>query len=324
MRFVLILLAVAISFESLSEDRRTDTSRLTVMTYNTYFMWDGLAPEDCKTNRAIKFLPWFNDPQKAAVHMAEIADVIKNNNPDIVSLVEIEGFDALQKLNTTYLKGMGYKVYMKDDNHRGICQDVGILTRIDPIEINRDKSRRKNSEDKTKGVRKNYYATFEINNHKIALIGGHFKAHPTVEANREYRNIQATILSDRADKLREEGFLPIILGDFNDFDSKTYDRNSNETITRTLKILRGDNTKTHSDDMFNVANLISHSDRYTAAWDEDGDGLFEFFDPDELSSLDHLLIDKMLMPFVENAYIDHTAPLKKTLDHRPVVVVFAF
>lgn len=314
-----------ICLSSLAEDRRTDPSSLTIMTYNTYFMWDGDLPEDCQSRDPIKRLPWFNDPGKALEHMADIAAVIKNNDPDMVNLVELESLAALEKLNNTFLKDSGYKAYMIGNNRNGVCQDVGLLTRIDPLEaLARDKSRIDNSEGKSKGVRKNYYAKFEINSHKIALIGGHFKAIPDDKSSKEYREIQATILSDRADTLRSEGFLPIILGDFNDFDSHTLDRNRNRSITRTLKILRGGNTKTRQDDLLNVMQLISQPDRYTAVYDHDRDGLLESYDPDELSAIDHLLIDRQLTPFLERAYIDHTAPLNKHLDHRPIVTILKF
>lgn len=309
----------------IAEDRRHDKSTLKVMTYNAYFLWDGKEPEECSHNNAIKGLPWFNNSEKAKQHMAEVASVIKNNNPDIINFVEVENIEALKMLNNNFLSDMGYKAYMKDNNKNGVCQDVGMLTRIDPEEIDRDKSRLDHSSGKTKGVRKNYYAKFNINGKKIALIAGHFKAIPSDKSSKEYRELQARIISNRANELRKEGYLPIVLGDFNDFDSNVLDRNSNVSITKTLKILSGKNTYSKSeDDLFNVAKLINKNDRYTAIYDEDGDGMLESYDPDELSSLDHLFIDKGLLQYVENAYIDHTAPLKKKLDHRPIVVEFGF
>lgn len=318
--FFLCILFTSLSF---AEDRRPDKNKLKVMTYNPYFLWDGKAPEECKHQNAIKSLPWFNKPDVAKQHMAEVAEIIKNNNPDIINFIEVESINSLKILNDNFLQGLGYKAYMKDNNKSGVCQDVGILTRIDPITIDRDESRINDSSGKSKGVRKNYYAKFHVNNHKIALIGAHFKAIPSNKSYKEYREIQARIISNRANELRKSGYLPIVLGDFNDFDSKVLDRNNNVSLTNTLKILSGQNTYSKTeDDLFNIAKLINKNDRYTAIFDEDKDGMLESFDPDELSSLDHLLIDKKLIQYIDNAYIDHTSALKKTLDHRAVIVEF--
>ena len=86
----------------LAEDRRTDTSRLSVMTINTLFMWDGVAPEEGSSS--IGF-PWKGDPDAAKDHMEELAQLIKASNPDIINLVEVENLDALNLLNDTLLTG---------------------------------------------------------------------------------------------------------------------------------------------------------------------------------------------------------------------------
>jgi hypothetical protein len=41
----------------LAEDRRPDQASLSVMTINTYFMWDGVAPEEGSSQIDI---PWRN------------------------------------------------------------------------------------------------------------------------------------------------------------------------------------------------------------------------------------------------------------------------
>ena len=38
-----------------ADDRRPDPASLSVMTINTYFMWDGVAPEGSRTPRRTRF-----------------------------------------------------------------------------------------------------------------------------------------------------------------------------------------------------------------------------------------------------------------------------
>ena len=57
---------------ALAEDRRPDAASLSVMTINTYFMWDGVAPEDGSSQIDI---PWRNSQlriPKQAGHLFRI------------------------------------------------------------------------------------------------------------------------------------------------------------------------------------------------------------------------------------------------------------
>ena len=112
--FAVILLAVSLLSPSASaEDRRTRQDELTIMTLNTEFMWDGIAPEEGQVDFA-----WKNDPTGAALHMQRVAQIILASDPDIVHLAEVENRRAVEKLNTDYLNGRGYVVYfVKKDTH---------------------------------------------------------------------------------------------------------------------------------------------------------------------------------------------------------------
>jgi hypothetical protein len=100
-RFTLVFL-LAVPSSLFAEDRRPDTSRLSVMTINTLFMWDGVAPEEGSST--IQF-PWKGDAVAASAHMAEIAQLIKATNPDIINLVEVENLASLALLNNSFLAG---------------------------------------------------------------------------------------------------------------------------------------------------------------------------------------------------------------------------
>ena len=103
----LILFAAA---TAAAEDRREDTSKLTLMTFNVEFMWDGLAPEE--GNERIQF-PHRGNPTLAAAKMAKLAEIIRRHDPDIVSLQEVENLQSLELLNQTFLADMGYVAYLQ-------------------------------------------------------------------------------------------------------------------------------------------------------------------------------------------------------------------
>jgi hypothetical protein len=111
----------------LAEDRRAAPCRLTVMTFNAQFLWDGVAPEEGQVE-----FPWKNSQTEAEDHMQRVAQVIAQSDPDIINLVEVEGIEALTTFNTKFLAGRGYRPYLVKGTDTFTGQDVGLLTRIDP------------------------------------------------------------------------------------------------------------------------------------------------------------------------------------------------
>jgi endonuclease/exonuclease/phosphatase family metal-dependent hydrolase len=199
---------------ALAEDRRTDKSRLSVMTINTLFMWDGVSPEEGSSS--IQF-PWKGDSDAARAHMAEIAQLIKATSPDVVNLVEVENLAALTLLNDTFLAGHGYEPSFVEGGDTFTGQDVCMLSRIDPEEFGRD-DRTATSGSSTRGVTKNYFAKFDFEGKKIAFVGLHFLANPTSSSRRDARQAQAAVIKRKAHELADEGYSVIVLGDFNDYD----------------------------------------------------------------------------------------------------------
>ena len=86
---ILISLLLVFQFSDLFSqvDRRTDTNRLTVVSFNAEFLWDGIQPEEGRVD-----FPHKNNPQEASEHMEDIAHVIRQIDADIVNLIEVEGF----------------------------------------------------------------------------------------------------------------------------------------------------------------------------------------------------------------------------------------
>ena len=66
------------------------------MTLNAEFLWDGVEPEEGQV-----YFPWKNSESEAEEHMKEITKIIKQNNSDIVNLVEVENMDVLNSLKMT-------------------------------------------------------------------------------------------------------------------------------------------------------------------------------------------------------------------------------
>jgi hypothetical protein len=126
--FCLIFALLFLTFGFVTaEDRRTDKTKLCVMTLNAEFLWDGVEPEEGQVDFA-----WKHSQTEAEDHMLKVAVLIISGNPDIVNLVEVENINALMTFNDKFLTGRGYMPYLikGKDNYTG--QDVALLTRIDP------------------------------------------------------------------------------------------------------------------------------------------------------------------------------------------------
>jgi exonuclease III len=291
-------------------------SRLTIMTFNAEFMWDGVEPEQGNVE-----LEWKNDPVKAEARMAKIAEIIRRANPDIVNLVEVENLNALQTLNRKFLASQGYTAYLVEGRDSYTGQDVGLLSRIAPEGGNvRPDFRKGTSGDIDKVVSKNYNARFVIGDTKLALIGLHFLAQPDREDRRFERQAQADAIRRMALDHLHDGYLPVVLGDFNDFDGEENSRDHQGSIPITFVVssIKAMDPEVPDDDLVNVSSFIPQDERYTAFWDRNNNGRVER--PRELTSIDHLLISNKLAGRVERAWMPHDHDPVTVSDHFPVVV----
>lgn len=319
-RLAVCLSAIAFIFivniDTYAEDRRQDKSALTVMTLNAEFLWDGIEPEEGRVD-----FPWKHSETEAAEHMEEISEIIRQNSPDILHLVEVENQNALNRLNDNYLQGMGYRVYFVQGRDTYTGQDVALLTRIDPElnQIYRDDNRGQ-SGNITKGVSKNLYAKFTVGNTKIAVIGLHFLAQPNREDRRREREAQADVIRQRAITLHNEGYLVIVLGDFNDYEGEAGSRDHIDSmpITNVLNIIKGMGTAIVQDDLFNVAEFVPKASRYTAFWDQNEN--FHIDSEREYTSIDHILLSPEFRTQVQFVEIPHNHDPRYVTDHFPVVV----
>lgn len=319
---IALAIALVLACDTQADDRRTDMSQVTIMHLNAEFMWDGINPEE--GNSTVHF-DWRGSPVEAAAHMQAVATIINRNNPDIVSLCEVENKNALDKLNNDFLAGKGYKVYFAQGTDTTTGQDMGFLTRIDPDgnAIVYD-SRQGHSGVKDKSCSKDYVAKLTLNGKKIAMIGAHLRAHPDQSSIRLDRQAQADALRQMAVEVSGMGYEPIILGDINDFDDDPgcIDKNGNHPITTVLKILKQMDPTKADDDLINVCSLVAQPERYSAFWDRNSDG--QLNPATELSEIDHFLIAPVLLNNVDSVLFDHTHDPRQHPDHYPIIVHLLF
>jgi len=313
LRLLTLLIALALATHASAQpDRRTDNTKLTIMAFNAEFLWDGVEPEEGSAT-----FPWRGSPDEALEHMEAIAQVIMAHDPDIISLAEVENLEALDLLNTTFLAGRGYQAYLVDGTDSNTGQDVALLTRVDPEFFNRDQAREPIG-DQTYGVSKNYYAKFTLGEMKFALVGLHFLAQPLNEDRQAQREAQARVIRNRAVTLTQEGYPPIVLGDFNDYDGELLDHGSHRPITTVLRTIRDMSPADQADNLLNVASRIPQAQRYTSWWDQNQNGAVD--GRAELTSIDHILVSAVLGSRIQSVAFDTDHDPRRVSDHFPIVV----
>jgi len=305
---------------TLNGDRRS-SSQFRLVQYN--IEWGFIDQYDnCPGNGCT----WHNQ-SAAEKHLGVISDVICKLDGDLVNICEIEGCDELNIL----AKDTEYMPYLIKGTDTATGQNVGILTKIDPANLQRTNEKMaypvpdshcNYAGEGTTGVSKHYYTTMNISGIPVALIGCHLLAYPTDSARCASREAQAQILQNLIVSLT--GHEIILMGDLNDFDNKVLDANDNSPTSMVLDILKGYEGK-HRDEyeLFSVAALMDKSARYTEWWDENSDCEFALT---EVSMIDHILVTKALYDRITRVFIYHYEEYCGTYnsDHYPVVVDFAF
>ena len=284
---------------------------VTIMTWNTEFLWDGLDPEEGRAD-----FPWKGDPKAAGARIAAVAAVISTIDPDIAVLQEIENEETLLRL-TAHLDPSYQTLFVQGaDTFTG--QDIGILSRHTATTLTRFDTRAPEpGTDKTRGVSKNIVAAFRVSQTPLAVVGVHLLSRATDPDRRAPREAQARTLITVLRGLHADGWPLVVLGDFNDYDGIELDVAGNRPITRVLESFREMDPTDPEDDLVNVARLIPRRDRWTAWWDRNADQLMD--GTGELAAIDHILVDRRLATRVLAAGIVHS---RETLvsDHEPVFV----
>lgn len=324
------------------QDTRIDPTRLRLVQYNVEWLFmDYYGGADCPGNGC----PWKNDSE-ASTHMDYVADVVRQLNPDLIHLCEVEGCDELHTLAERIEDG-NYTAYLKKGTDTSTGQNVGLLSRIRPLtDLYRTDTKVAypipNSTcgytglGGTSGVSKHLIAEFPIRSRagqrathpsrKGVLIGAHLLAIPTDPTRCAEREAQAQVLQYVIAEYWEKQYDIIVMGDFNDYDAEVSDINENQPISQVLDILKGQRgEKAGTYELTSVAEQIPLEERYSDWWDSDDNCQTQ--SSLDYSMIDHILLSPSLLSAVQSAFIYHGYEEfcgKYNSDHYPVVVDFAF
>ena len=306
---------------SISSDRRVDKTKLRIVQYNVEWLFiDYYASSNCPGSGCT----WVNQTE-AETHLDYVSNVIKDLNPDIINFCEIEGCDELNMLIENL--DSSYKPYLKKGTDSSTGQNVGMLTRIDPIvNLYRTEDRFNypiegskcgyTGQSSNTGVSKHYITEYAINNIKIAFITAHLLAFPTDPTRCAEREAQAMVLQNVINNYTIKGYEIIFMGDLNDFDGTVIDANNNIPTSKVLELLKGDGKY----ELFSISENIVQSERYTDWYDENNNCKSS---SNEFSMIDHILVSDRLRNSIVNSYIYHGYDEycgKYNSDHFPVVI----
>ena len=311
-------------------DRRTDTNKLRFVQYNVEWLFiDYYSNAQCPGSGC----PWKNTSE-AETHLKYVSNVIKELNPDIINFCEIEGCDELNMIKENL--DNSYMPYLKQGTDTSTGQNVGMLTRIDPI-INLYRTEERytypisgskcgyTGSSGTSGVSKHYITEFIINKINIAVIATHLLAYPTDVTRCAEREAQASVLQNIIFDYYNKNYEIIVVGDFNDFDGEVLDANNNKPTSYVLDILKGIyGTNSGKYELFSIAETIKKEDRFSDWYDENNNCVST---STEFSMIDHILVTDFLRNKIVNSYIYHGYDEfcgKYNSDHYPVVIDMQF
>ncbi len=286
-------------------------------------------------------------------HLERVAAVIEAVDPDILVMPEVvsrQGVDALAAILAE--KGMGDLVgYHVDGADLFSGFDVAIFSRIPPDEIDGARIRilvpprrvdgepqpadgdaawlresykfmdeRGNARSETAVLQRHALACFSVCGRKFAVLGMHLKSNPSDIGSNAQRTAETRIARD---VIRREivarGYLPIVMGDLNDYDPDVpmadAGRTTQTTVLRDLKDYDPDRA---GPELVNAATFMPRvADRYTSHWDFNENGAA---DPEDVfTMIDHVLLHEELAPAVTRAFVCHATGADIS-DHFPVVV----
>lgn len=320
----LLLFLIAVEFISCQNcptapstkgDRRTDKTKLRVVSYNVEWLF------------LFRDNPW--SPNNIDKHAQNIAAVIKSLDPDIIVMPEVEDCRVLDFLvKNTVLSSSALKPYLVVGTDTATGQNVGILTKIDPdtnllrteervaYPMEGNTCKYTGSEKGTNGVSKHFYTTFTVPGlkKKLLLVGVHFLAFPTTPDRCIKREAQASVIRTIVEREGlNKNYEVIVAGDFNDYDSKVIDVAGSVPTSRVMSMIKGTQLK-------NVLEGYKPLlDTYSSWYDQNNncidDGGIEH------TVIDHILVSSGLR--VKSVKFDRSYSASCTSivsDHWPVVV----
>ena len=169
-----------------------------------------------------------------------------------------------------------------------------------------------------------YVCFFSLSGHKVGLIGLHLKSNPSDAQANAQRMAEAAIVRRIVQReIVGRGYLPIILGDLNDYDPDVEMADpTRKTQTAVLQLLKDIDSQRDGNELVNAAASISRvADRFSSHWDYNENGAAD--GDDVFTLIDHILLSKELATGLKRAFICHANSLEIS-DHFPVVVDLDF
>lgn len=309
------------------DDRRTDKNKLRLVQYNVEWLFiDYYSNMNCPGDGCT----WKNQTD-AETHLDYVSKRIQSINPDVINFCEVEGCDELNllkdKLDGTYVS------YLKKGTDSATGQNVGMLTRVDPLKSLYRTELKYNypifgskcgytGSVSSSGVSKHYITEFQFNRINIAFISAHLIAIPTDSSRCAQREAQASVLQTVIVDYINRNYEIIMLGDFNDYDAEVLDVNSNKPISQVLDILKGFNGDFAGQyRLYSAAETIPQSERYSDWWNSDNN--CNTSTKSDYSMIDHVLVTDVIRKNIANVFIYHEYDEycgKYDSDHYPVIV----
>jgi len=313
------------------QDRRSNLYNLRVTAINPEWLFL-VKPDEGSKNCPGSGCKWRNQ-QEAVQHLEVFAGILEKLDADIVTLPEIEDCYVLEQL-IELLPGMNYEPYVLRGTDTATGQNVGLLTRVDPVQDLQRSSLRVdfpvsgnrcgyNGAPGTQTVSKHFWTRIHLNgaNVNLFLLGLHFLAYPIEPDRCAKRESQAIVIEDILNNEPYSGDEIIVLGDFNDYQHDLLDTAGSIPTSRVMRII------SEARSLYNVAHFRSgtRNQLYSCWWDKfnrcyDSGG-------EEHTLIDHILISPGLRPAMTSMSFDHSYEAScdsYASDHWPIVVDFDF
>ncbi|MEX2317787.1 MAG: endonuclease/exonuclease/phosphatase family protein [Pirellulales bacterium] len=331
----LILLCAVLALDGIAPASAADDAiSLRIVTFNAEL----LSAPRVSPGRIVKYR--FDDARNQ--HLERVAALVETLNADVFNLVEVTSREAVDSLVAKlHEKGLAdYRGYHVDSHDSFTAGDVAVISKMRPDQIADqpirtiyspvdDPAWRQNftfpnreggTSNGTSSLDRNSLYFFTIGGYKLGFLGLHLRSNPQDAYANGKRSAEAEVARRvlRAEIVKR-GYLPVVLGDLNDYDPDVPDRDpSRGTSTTVLRDLKDFDPDRPGAELVNVAErIVRVADRYTSHWDRnenrahDGDDVY--------TMIDHILLPRELMPYVTRVFISHSVSVD-TSDHYPVVV----
>lgn len=312
-----------VSYSSYHDDRKNPYI-WTLAQYNVEWLFT----EPCSSCPGI--CTW-NTSSEQYTHLNTIQDVLKTMDADTVHMCEVQSCTQLEQVKPS----TEYNSYMiqGDDTYTG--QNVGLITKIDPVDsLTRTEERVSypipssqcgyTGEPGTVGVTKHMITRFIIQNTSIYLIGAHLLSDPNDPYACARREAQAQVLQYKIQSFIEDGHEVVVIGDLNDYDGVYLDVNNNVPNSQVLDILKGNSGYATNYTLYTIADKILQDARYTEWYDENMNCKSEL---NEFSMIDHILVSKKMWNYIDTVVFYHIYSEECNTyqsDHYPILVSFYF